>query len=80
MMVIKELAQKLCLRLRCECPNCKMPGWGKIDVLRGLECRECGFPTEYIKEEIFGCVRCSLKQSIEKENKIEPQNCLYCNP
>ena len=71
MMVIKELAQKLCLRLKMKCPKCKMPGCGKVRVLKGLECRECGSPTEKIKEEIFGCVKCSFEQSVRKEIRVE---------
>ena len=80
MMVIRELAQKLCLRLKIKCPKCKMPGWGKIRVLKGLECRECGSPTEKTKEDIFGCVKCSFEQSIRKEDNVGPENCAYCNP
>jgi len=80
MMVIRELAQKLCLRLQTKCPKCKMHGWGKIRILKGLECRECGTPTEKIKEEIFGCVKCSYEQSVRKEEIVGPENCPYCNP
>ena len=80
MMVIRELSQKLCLRLKIKCPKCKMPGWGKTRILKGLECRECGSPTENIKEEIFGCVKCSFEQSVRKEDSVGPENCPYCNP
>lgn len=80
MMVIRELAQKLSARLTCQCPKCKMPGWGKVRVLKGLEFIECGTPTEKIKEEIFGCVKCSFEQSVQKGERGGPENCPYCNP
>lgn len=80
MIVIREVAQKLCERLKVKCPKCKMPGWGKVGVLKGLECSECGSPTEWIKEELFGCVKCPYEQRIKKEDKVGPENCAYCNP
>lgn len=80
MMVIRELAQKLSTRLTCRCPKCRMPGWGKVRLLKGLACIECGTPTEKIKEEIFGCVKCSFEESIQKGEWAGPENCPYCNP
>lgn len=71
MMVIRALAQRLRLHLKMKCPKCRMPGWGKVRILSGLECREFGSPTEKIKEEIFGCVKCSFEQSVRKEIRVE---------
>ncbi|MBA3814879.1 MAG: hypothetical protein H0X26_10465 [Alphaproteobacteria bacterium] len=80
MMVIRELAEKLSARITSQCPKCRMPGWGKVRIIKGLECIQCGTPTEKIKEEIFGCVKCSFEQSLQKGEWVGPENCHYCNP
>lgn len=80
MTVIRQLAKKLSLRLKILCPGCGMPGWGIVRVLKGLECTECKLPTEKIKEETFGCVKCNFEQSFRKEDNADPESCVFCNP
>ena len=83
MSVIKELSLKLANRLKTSCPSCNMPGWGFVNIEKGLICRLCGLPTELAKYEIFGCPKCSYKEHITKKNSSEladPQYCQYCNP
>lgn len=80
MVVIGQLAEKLAQRLKTLCPMCKFPGWGLVRLLTGLECSECGFPTEKIKEETFGCAKCDFEQSFRKALNTGPESCPICNP
>lgn len=83
MIVIKGLADQLANRLSVLCAKCKTPGWGKVQVEKGLECSWCGMETELIKKEIYGCTKCDYKEiSLPRHNLLqaEPANCAYCNP
>jgi hypothetical protein len=83
MKVIAELAKKLAHRLNTQCGACQHPGWGKIKYEKGLICKGCGSPTECIKSEVFGCVKCGYEERREPEDgekKADPKNCFYCNP
>ncbi len=83
MMVIQELAEMLAKRLSVLCPLCQSPGWGKVDIEKGLECSGCGIATELIKSEIYGCTKCDYKEESPPANrplKADPANCSYCNP
>lgn len=83
MQVIRELAEKLALRLASHCPKCRLPGWGKVRIETGLPCASCGFKTERIHQEIFGCVKCDYEEIHEPSHglkKAEPKDCPCCNP
>jgi hypothetical protein len=83
MSVIQNLAQELAQRLLNLCTKCENPGWGKVGVEKGLECISCGFKTELVKAEIYGCTKCDHKEKIYPSNgslKADPENCSYCNP
>jgi hypothetical protein len=83
MTVIENLAKKLALRLNCLCPKCKTPGWGMVDIERGLECSLCGEETQEIKSEIFGCTKCDYQEykvPSERKEKSDPIYCSFCNP
>ncbi|AXK60918.1 DUF6671 family protein [Candidatus Chromulinivorax destructor] len=83
MMVIQELAEQLSQRLLSVCIKCNCPGWGKVDVERGLECSWCGLETDLIKSEIYGCPQCDYQEKVipfHKLRKADPGNCSYCNP
>lgn len=83
MKVIGELATKLSDRLRVHCPSCDSPGWGKVRQKTGLVCASCGFETELIKAEIFGCVKCDYEEDRERSDgkkEADPGSCQYCNP
>lgn len=49
MIVIQELAEQLARRLSTLCSKCENPGWGKVQVEKGLECSGCEMQTELIK-------------------------------
>jgi hypothetical protein len=83
MQVIQKLAAELAERLAVLCPNCENPGWGKVKVEPGLECRECGFATALIKSEIHGCCKCQHQEKRELAHHLlraDPKYCEYCNP
>jgi hypothetical protein len=83
MEVIRELANKLSLRLASHCPKCSMPGWGIVSTESGLRCEDCGLPTELTKYEIFGCVKCAYEEVLDRKDCLKqasPRFCNYCNP
>lgn len=83
MKLIGELAKSLAVRLRTFCPECAFPGFGEVDVARGLECKECGSETDLVKAKIMGCQRCSFQEFLPREDGLtmaEPSSCPFCNP
>ncbi len=83
MKVIEEAGAKLARRLATLCPSCGLPGWGLIELIKGLECTLCGMQTELIRSEIFGCVKCTYREVKNREDGLksaDPANCQYCNP
>lgn len=79
---LRKLVFKLVRRLRITCPACATVGWGLVDIIRGLPCMECETPTQLVKQEILGCVKCNhrLIQNITNKPHADPQFCDYCNP
>lgn len=83
MSLIGELAHRLAKRLASQCPACCAPGWGVVDMVRGLRCEQCGAPTEMVAYEAFGCVLCHHRQYIPIEhwaNGADQMYCHACNP
>jgi len=83
MNVIQQCAEKLAARIASLCPNCQLPGWGIVDVERGLPCEFCGDPSNLIKTEIWGCVGCTHRVRQKRPDGMktaEPIFCLSCNP
>lgn len=79
---ISEAARLLSLKVASLCPSCAMPGWGRTDFLRGLECSACALPiSTAIHREILGCVKCSHTQlGSVIATEVNPGNCPNCNP
>jgi hypothetical protein len=80
---IARLARHLALRTARLCPCCGRPGFGLVDVERGLPCRDCDQPTRRIRAEIYGCTTCGHRM----QRKIrplrlssDPMSCEVCNP
>ncbi len=81
--VIGDLAQRLGRRLRARCSRCGAPGWGRVDVIRGLPCELCGFETDEVREEVEGCPRCDLRLTRPRSDgrtHVKAENCPVCNP
>lgn len=80
---IAKAAESLALRVSTCCPSCGAPGWGRVDVLRGLPCRDCGTPTDDVRSEVLGCVACNnLRERaiVAPDATAEPGHCRWCNP
>lgn len=82
MAVIESAARKLALRISQLCPACSTPGYGVVDVLRGVPCSECGeLNPEAVHQEKLGCHLCdvtTLGKIICSDLPVE--KCIYCNP
>ncbi len=80
---IAFLGERLVERLRCRCPHCTAPGFGRIDVLTGLPCAWCGRPTAGVIAEIHGCGACSERVQVPRSDGLrqsDPAHCDMCNP
>lgn len=80
---IAQLAASLGERLARLCPACAAPGYGRTDVVRGLPCSTCGYPSRWIKFERWTCARCSYGQDVERSDgrrEADPEHCQICNP
>jgi len=83
MATIARLAERLADRLLALCSACNAPGFGRIGVVRGLPCSGCGWPTEFVREEKFGCHACSATEIRPRSDGLvatDPRNCPNCNP
>ena len=79
--VIIALAHRMARRLATTCPHCHTPGFGQVDIERGLRCSDCGQPTRMIAADILGCGLCPHTARAPRTNRIvAPQWCDYCNP
>ncbi|MEE4245631.1 MAG: DUF6671 family protein [Kangiellaceae bacterium] len=80
---IGKLTEQLAKRLKSLCPKCQSPGWGRINVKRGLPCRWCNTPTEMVLVEIYGCNQCGHQAELPRsdgEETADPGACPVCNP
>lgn len=77
------VTKRLALRARRLCPVCGLPGFGPVDVVRGLACAECATPTSIIKAVIYSCRGCScrlLRHQRPESSRADPRYCQQCNP
>ena len=83
MRVLQQLAAQLSSRLSVACPACNSPGFGIVDQVRGLPCRDCGEATNLPKAEVHGCARCNYLEERPHPNwtvSADPKWCPVCNP
>lgn len=79
---IERASSKLANRLKELCPSCLTPGWGVVQMKRGLSCDWCGSKTSRIREQVFGCVACEHEQAqpVAAGLTADPKWCERCNP
>jgi hypothetical protein len=80
---LATLADRLAARLATPCPACDAPGFGRIDVRRGLPCAACGTPTAMIAAELYGCDVCGQIEERARPDGLtqaDPAQCPMCNP
>jgi hypothetical protein len=80
---IVVLGEHLTERLRRKCLRCAAPGFGKIDAVCGLPCRDCGTLISGLLAQSHGCVACDHRQYSPRSDGCEfadPTYCDRCNP
>jgi hypothetical protein len=79
---IEITAERLARKIASLCPNCATPGWGAIQPLFGLLCRECGEESENAaRAYLYGCLKCTHTAEGEAiAESIDPSRCNWCNP
>jgi hypothetical protein len=80
---LRVLARALADRIATPCPACGAPGWGEMDVVRGLPCGDCGASTGLVQGRVFGCALCSHRQAMPRSDErrfADPGDCPHCNP
>lgn len=80
---IATLGEQLAGRLARSCPACSAPGYGRIGVLVGLPCMDCGTPTGLVSSERHGCGACGHEtRQPRRDGRIsaDPGACPLCNP
>lgn len=79
---IAEVAKLLAIRVSQLCPDCQLPGWGRVGYEKGLYCSECGLDNpSAIRQEILGCVKCEhVELGMVISSELDPAQCNFCNP
>jgi hypothetical protein len=80
MAVIGQLAARLADRLRTPCPSCAAPGFGRLRMLPGLPCGDCGSETALIAADVDGCTACEYETVLPRAGAADPAHCPCCNP
>jgi hypothetical protein len=81
--VIETTTKKLVEKILRQCPKCDLPGFDVAEVVTGLPCKLCGFPTNSIWYYIYKCAKCRFKEKEMYPHGIkleEPKYCDNCNP
>ena len=79
---IQEVAKLLATRVAQLCPECQIPGWGRVGYEKGLNCSECGLENpDAVRQERLGCAKCDhIQLGKVLAVALEPVNCEFCNP
>lgn len=83
MKVIESTMKKLIENIESICPQCSAPGFVVTDVLSGLPCQLCNFPTNSTLLYKLTCSTCGFKEKKKFPHGKEfedPMNCNLCNP
>ena len=80
--MIRRAAENLLEKIRSLCPACGLPGFSKVELVKGLSCADCGSPTNEVRAEVHGCLKCAHRAVRERSGpgKGNPLYCDYCNP
>ena len=78
---IRSLAVRMAKRLATNCAECGTPGFGQIDVERGLPCANCHSATSMIATDVHGCGSCGATHRKPRfQRSAAPESCDECNP
>ncbi|MHB1487095.1 MAG: DUF6671 family protein [Acidimicrobiales bacterium] len=81
--IIAVAAERLAGRLAARCPACGAPGWGRVDVLLGVPCAQCGTEIARPRAEIDGCAACEHRAArpvMGSATRVDAGECPICNP
>ena len=83
MKVIEEAVLKLVDKIQSVCESCNTPGFEVVEVVKGLPCSWCTYPTNSILYSIYECKKCKYRKEeyypANKKNE-DPMYCDICNP
>ena len=79
---IEKATLNLVEKLLKTCQECGAPGFQVQEILRGLPCELCGFPSEMAKEYVYKCHKCKHEygEKFPKGDVSPAQYCERCNP
>ncbi|MBC1298951.1 hypothetical protein GNF11_29395 [Nostoc sp. UCD122] len=80
---IAKATHNLLNKISSRCPKCNIPGFKITEIIQGLPCDFCQFPTTLPLTAIYQCKKCGFNQEKLFPNGIEfanPAQCMYCNP
>jgi len=83
MRAIGRAGSRLVERLLNRCSMCKWPGFGAVELVRGLPCMACGEPLELVRAVVHGCARCEHRTELPRSDgrtECDPGECQWCNP
>lgn len=83
MTAISRTARALAIRIARLCPSCSKPGFGLVNLERGLPCRDCLAPTRIVEAELYGCSACyfQVRRHVRcSASRADPTWCELCNP
>jgi hypothetical protein len=83
MKVIESTLNKLIQNIESTCPNCNRPGFVVKEVISGLPCELCNYPTNSILFHKFGCSSCGFEETKKfphGKTFEDPMYCNRCNP
>lgn len=83
MEVIRKATRRLAEKLASCCPSCCIPGFSVSEVVRGLPCESCDFPTGSPFAYLSKCQRCGHvleKKYPHGKSTEDPMYCDRCNP
>lgn len=82
MAVIEKACSDLTVKMNQCCPRCNVPGFGNVERIAGLRCRDCGVPTRLpiaIKQRCTVCDH-EITTSYQAAEFADPARCDFCNP
>ncbi len=79
MSVIEKVTKKLIQKINSCCPKCQTPGFAVTEVIPGLPCSSCNWPTKSPLSYLYGCKHCNFVRNEKYPNQIEFENPMYCH-
>lgn len=79
MKVIESAVNKLIQNIESTCPQCSKPGFVITDVISGLPCELCNFPTNSMLFHKLTCSTCGFQENKKFPHGKEFEDPMFCN-